>query len=69
MSVIQTAAIYAPTRDLPSFWDTVHETKGDNPNKLIMGDYNVTIDHNLDAYGYKSDPNPKSINTHTKMAG
>ena len=65
MSVIQTAAIYAPTADLSTYWDTVHETinKGDNPNKLIMGDFNVTLDHNLDAYGYKTDPHPKSRNT------
>ena len=59
-SVIKTAAIYAPTDNLPSFWNTVHETMGDNPNKLIMGDYNVTLDHNLDAYGYKTDPHHKS---------
>ena len=47
MSVIQTTAIYAPTADLPNFWDTVNETinKVDIVNKLIMGDFNVTLNH------------------------
>ena len=41
---------------------TVNETinKGDIDNKLIMGDFNVTLNHNIDSYGYKTDPHPKS---------
>ena len=51
MSVIHTTAIYAPTADLPTFWDTVNETisKGDIENKLIIGDFNVTLNHNNDS--------------------
>ena len=62
MSVIHTTAIYAPSADLSTFWDTVNDTvnKGDIENKLIMGDFNVTLDHDMDAYGYKTDPHPKS---------
>jgi hypothetical protein len=61
MSVIHTTAIYAPTADLPTFWDTVNETisKGDIENKLIIGDFNVTLNHNNDSYGYKTDHHPK----------
>ena len=41
---------------------TVNETinKGDIDNKLIMGDFNVTLNHVIDSYGYKTDPHPKS---------
>jgi hypothetical protein len=39
MTVIQTAAVYAPSDDLPSFWDTVYEklNSGTTLHKLIIG--------------------------------
>ena len=65
MTVIQTAAVYAPTDDLPSFRDTVYEklNSGTTLHKLIIGDFNVTLQHNLDSHGYKTDPHPKSRTT------
>jgi exonuclease III len=62
MTIIKTCAIYAPSKDTPLFWDAVHEeiNKGDTINKVILGDFNVTLDHKIDSSGYKTDPHPKS---------
>ena len=64
LNVIKTTAVYAPSEDLPSFWDKVNEinNSGTHDYKLIIGDCNVTINHELDSYGYKGDPHPKSRN-------
>ena len=62
LTVINVTAVYAPTDDLPGFWDKVQEISntGNHDHKLIVGDYNVTLDHEMDSYGYKTDPHPKS---------
>ena len=64
LNVIKTTAVYAPSEDLPSFWDKVNEinNSGTHDYKLIIGDCNVTLNHELDSYGYKGDPHPKSRN-------
>jgi hypothetical protein len=62
MTIIKTSAVYAPSKDAPSFWDMVQDdiNKGDTINKLKIGDFNCTLEHNIDSSGYKTDPHPKS---------
>lgn len=62
-SVISTLAVYAPSdKDTPSYWEHVYNeiAKDNNDHRLIIGDFNCTMDHNLDSLGYKTDPHPKS---------
>ena len=62
-SVISTLAVYAPShKDTPSYWEHAYNeiTRTMNEHKLILGDFNCTIDHTTDSYGYKTDPHPKS---------
>ena len=63
MSVISTLAVYAPShKDMPSFWDHVYDeiSQNNNENRLILGDFNCTLDHKIDSSGYKTDPHSKS---------
>ena len=63
MSVISTLAVYAPShKDTPSYWEHIYNelSKTNNEYKLILGDYNCTLDHTLDTHGYKTDPHKKS---------
>ena len=63
MSVISTLAVYAPShKDTPSYWEHIYNelSKKNNEYKLILGDYNCTLDHTLDTRGYKTDPHKKS---------
>ena len=63
MSVISTLAVYAPShKDMPSFWDHVYDeiSQNNNENRLILGDFNCTLDHKIDSSGYKTDPHTKS---------
>ena len=57
MSVISTLAVYAPShKDTPSYWEHIYNevSKTNNEYKLILGDYNCTLDHTLDTHGYKT---------------
>ena len=63
MSVISTLAVYAPShKDSPSFWELAYNeiSKNNNDFRLILGDFNCTLDHNIDSFGYKTDPHTKS---------
>ena len=63
MSVISTLAVYAPShKDTPSYWEHIYNelSKSNNEYKLILGDYNCTLDNTLDTHGYKTDPHKKS---------
>jgi hypothetical protein len=55
-------AVYAPSKALPTFWDDAHQTlnTGDNMPKILIGDYNCTINHPRDSEGYETDPHTKS---------
>ena len=61
-STIDTVAIYAPSKDTPEFWENAYKIieEQHNPNKLIIGDFNCTLNHELDQQGYKTDPHTKS---------
>ena len=63
MSVISTLAVYAPShKDSPTFWEFAYNeiSKNNNDYRLILGDFNCTLDHNIDSYGYKTDPHTRS---------
>ena len=63
MSIISTLAVYAPShKDMPSFWEHVYDeiSKSNSENRLILGDFNCTINHKMDSSGYKTDPHSKS---------
>ena len=63
MSVISTLAVYAPShKDMPSFWEHAYNeiSQNNNEHRLILGDFNCTIDHTIDSSGYKTDPHYKS---------
>ena len=61
-STLDIVAVYAPSKDNPEFWEKVHNIaySGDSTHKLIIGDFNCTLNHNIDQIGYKTDPHPKS---------
>ena len=48
---IDILAVYAPSKDLPTFWDESHLllNNSDNMHKILIGDYNCTINHQNDA--------------------
>ena len=54
--------VYAPSKDSPEFWENAHTklNTGDTQHKILIGDFNCTLNHNLDQKGYKTDPHPKS---------
>ena len=54
--------MYAPSKDIPSFWNdayTIHNQKP-NPHKIIIGNFNCTLDPQADTIGYKTDLHKKS---------
>ena len=60
---IDILAVYATSADCPNnFWNNVHDisTTGDSPHRIILGDFNCTLNHSVDSRGYKTDPHPKS---------
>ena len=62
MSTIDTLAVYAPSKDNPEFWEKAHtiiET-GKSTHRIILGDFNCTLNHLMDQKGYKTDPHPRS---------
>ena len=61
---MDTLAVYAPSKDSPDFWEKAHDiiNTGNSTHKLILGDFNCTLNHNLDQKGYKTDPHFKSRN-------
>ena len=61
-TTLDIVAVYAPSKDNPDFWEKVHNTanSGTSSHKLIIGDFNCTLNHNIDQQGYKTDPHPKS---------
>ena len=61
-TTLDTLVVYAPSKDNPEFWEkanTIMDT-GNSMHKLIIGDYNCTLNHYLDQKGYRTDPHPKS---------
>ena len=62
---ISSLVVYAPSKDTPKFWEQTYQEINsiNNDHKLIIGDFNCTLNHELDSFGYKTDPHPKSRNT------
>ncbi len=62
-TAIDILAVYAPSKDNPNnFWNTTHNISntGQAEHRIILGDFNCTLDHLADSEGYESDPHPKS---------
>ena len=61
-STLDTLAVYAPSKDTPEFWEKAHTiiNTGNSTHKLIIRDFNCTLNHSIDQQGYKTDPHPKS---------
>ena len=50
--------IYAPNKDCPHFFESLSKTlEGFSENKIIMGDFNVVLDENLDRYNSNRNKN------------
>ena len=63
LTQIDVLAVYAPSKDNPNgFWNTVHNisSQGKAEHRIIIGDFNCTLNHAKDSSGYESDPHPKS---------
>ena len=53
--------IYDPNKDNPAFYQSLSETvkRYKNHNVVIVGDWNLVLDSQLDCYNYKHINNPK----------
>ena len=53
-TVISIIAVYAPSVDSPSYWNMIYDNIMSKPSdhKLIIGDFNITINHLMDSKGY-----------------
>ena len=62
LTTLDTLVVYAPSKDCPEFWEKANKIihGGNSTHKLIIGDFNCTLNHILDQQGYKTDPHPKS---------
>ena len=54
--------IYIPNKDNPAFYQSLSETvkRYKNHNVVIVGDWNLVLDFQLDCYNYKHINNPKA---------
>ena len=54
--------IYGPNKDDPSFYENVFKciTEMENDTYIICGDFNLTLDQNMDCFNYKHINNPKA---------
>ena len=68
-STIDILAVYAPSKDTPDFWEKSADiiATGQSHNKIIVGDFNCTLNHNMDQQGYKTDPHTKSRKVITNL--
>ena len=68
-STIDILAVYAPSKDTPEFWEKAAEimAKGQSQHRIIIGDFNCTLNHKIDQQGYKTDPHTKSRNVITNL--
>ena len=63
LTALDILAVYAHSKDNPNgFWNTVHNiaNQGKAEHRIIIGDFNCTLNHAKDSSGYESDPHPKS---------
>ena len=52
-TIISALAVYAPSKDTPSFWEQAYQeiNTSNNEHKLIIGDFNCTLDPALETLG------------------
>ena len=64
---VNTACVYGPShKDDEAFWDLVKrnlDLRNSNGGKMILGDYNVTLNFARDTNNYLTDPHKKKQNT------
>ena len=62
LTKIDILAVYAPSDDCSEFWDSAHTiiNTGKAEHRLMLGDFNCTMNHAIDSSGYKTDPHTKS---------
>ena len=67
---IDCTAVYAPSKDIPSFWNDVYtiHNQSHNTHKIIIGDFNCTLDPKADTMGYKTDPHQKIKDNNQQLA-
>ena len=54
--------IYAPNKDTPSFFNYLDELLGEySEHKIVMGDFNLTMQPNIDRYGPSVKNNDKAL--------
>merc|ERR1712055_1001773 len=57
---VNTACVYGPShKDDEDFWDLVKsnlDLRNSNGGKMILGDYNVTLNFSRDTYNYLTNP-------------
>ena len=68
-STIDILAVYAPSKDTPDFWEKSADimATGQSHNKMIIGDFYCTLNHNMDQQGYRTDPHTKSRKVITNL--
>lgn len=61
--------IYGPNRDDPSFYENLFKkiTEMGNESYIMCGDFNISLDPNMDCFNYKHINNPKARNLVTSM--
>ena len=61
-STVDIMAVYAPSKDRPEFWENTQTLLNNAPSthKILIGDFNVTLNHSTDSTGYDTDPHKKS---------
>ena len=61
--------VYGPNKDDPTFYENVFKSIADIGNELyiICGDFNLTLNPNIDCFNYKHINNPKARNFITNM--
>ena len=61
--------MYGPNKDNPTFYENVFKSIADMGNELyiICGDFNLTLNPNIDCFNYKHINNPKARNFITNM--
>ena len=54
--------IYGPNRDNPSFYEKLRGliTEHNQKNIIVVGDFNLVLDQNIDCHNYKHENNPKA---------
>ena len=63
--------LYGPNDDSPEFFENIftHYTNSGFINCILTGDFNVTLNHDIDNYGYNSPRNPRARRSLNNLMG